>query len=124
MAENITSEAILGALGLTNTEANTNEFQLSGVVPASISSTEIKKTVTILGITPEHFSQEFSTVEFDFEKLKDQFNTYCKDFNDPLADGVSSRALEFCSKILFEYGPYIRTERKTKGDKAIRFRFP
>lgn len=63
-------------------------------------------------------------MEFNFDELKTKFSKYCKDFDLELDDNTPSRALEFCSKILFEYGPYIRTERKTKGDKAIRFRFP
>lgn len=39
-------------------------------------------------------------------------------------ENKTSMALEFAAKVLFEYGPMMRTERKSKGDKAIRFRFP
>lgn len=123
MAENLTSTAVLSKLLLTDTEENRKEFQLSGTVPASLSSTEVKKTLTILGITPEDFAKDYASTEFDFSTLKEAFNTYCKDFNDELRDGVASKALEFSSKMLFELGPYIRNEKKNKGDKAIRFRF-
>lgn len=36
---------------------------------------------------------------------------------------VESKALDFSAKILFEYGPLMRTEKKGRGDKAIKMRF-
>ncbi|CAG4936463.1 unnamed protein product [Parnassius apollo] len=124
MAENLTSTDILNRLALPTTEKVTEEFSLAGTVPQSIIGTEIKKTITTLGLTPIDFSKTFSSVEFDFEALKNRFSEYCKGFGEPLSSSQPSRALEFAAKILFEYGPFMRTEKKIKGDKAIRFRFP
>ncbi|CAH2088639.1 unnamed protein product [Euphydryas editha] len=123
-ADNITSEQILNALRLEYNKKAIGEFQLAGTVPASKVGTEIKNTLTIFGITPEDFTRAYSSVEFDFNQLKETFKSFCKDFNDPLYETIPSKALEFAAKMLFEYGPYIRTERRSKGDKAIRFRFP
>lgn len=124
MAENLSSAAVLEKLSLPDNEQARQEFSLSGQVPGPINSTEIKKTITILGITPEDFNNIYSTTEFDFEELETTFSQYCKDYDHQLMAGVPSKALEFSSKMLFELGPYIRNERKSKGDKAIRFRFP
>lgn len=124
MAETLTSAAVLGKLSLPENEQTAREFSLSGTVPASVSSSDVKKTLTILGITPDDFSKEYASAEFDYELLKKTFTEYCKDFNDDLKDETPSKALEFSSKMLFELGPYIRSEKKTKGDKAIKFKFP
>lgn len=124
MAENLTSLDVLSKLSLSDSDENRKEFQLSGTVPGSLSTAEIKKTLTVLGITPESFSKEYASTEFDFDTLKTTFKDYCRDFSDDLKDNVPSKALEFSSKMLFELGPYIRNVKKNKGDKAIRFRFP
>lgn len=124
MAENLTSSDVLEKLSLPENDQTRNEFSLSGLLPGSISSTDVKRTITILGITPEHFSKNYSTTEFDFEMLEAQFALYCKDYGLDLEENKLSKALEFSSKMLFEIGPYIRNERKSKGDKAVRFRFP
>lgn len=124
MAESYTAQAVLGKLGLTENEKNLQVFTAAGLTPASISHAEIKKTITILGITPDDFSNVYSSAEFNYDTLKSTFRQYCKDFGDILKSDSESKALEFSAKILFELGPYIRTEKKNKGDKAIRFRFP
>lgn len=93
-------------------------------MPQSITSSEIKKTITVIGLTPESFLGQYSSAEFNFHDLMATFARYCIDYNNDLAENQPSMALEFGAKILFEYGPYMRTERKSKRDKAIRFRFP
>lgn len=124
MAETMTTAAVLANLNLEQSPETNAEFETSGIVPASIASAEIKKQATLLGITPEDFISDYGSTEFDFGDLKIKFLKYCRDFNHELQENKPSKALQFCAKILFEYGPYIRTERKGKGDKAIRFKFP
>ncbi|QXL90808.1 nucleoprotein [Pectinophora gossypiella virus 2] len=124
MAEDLTSADVLSKLALTASDDTAKEFNVSGIVPSSMTNVDIKKTATIMGITPEQFSKEYSTIEFDFKTLMETFDKYCKDFSHELEDNKPSKALEFSAKILFEYGPYIRQEKKGKGDKAIRFKFP
>lgn len=120
----MTNSEIIAKLALNQTEVASDEFNISGTTPASILSTDIKKVITVFGITPEDFVNTYSSVEFDFNLLMNTFNNYCKDFDSPLTDGQPSYALEFSAKMLFELGTYIRNEKKSKGDKAVRFRFP
>lgn len=77
----------------------------------------------ILGVTPEEFTRQYSSSEFDYGQLCSTFKKYCETliFHSP---SIPSMALEFSSKMLFKLGPYMRNEKKSKGDKAIRFRFP
>lgn len=124
MAEQMTSENILTALALPNNDQSTTEFTTSGIVPMAIANAEISKTAVLMGITPDDFSKRYSSPEFDFNALKIVFKEYCKDFTIPLAENIPSKSLEFSAKMLFEYGPYIRSEKKGRGDKAIRFKFP
>lgn len=124
MGEDLNYQGVLKKLNITDSDKSHDEYKLSGVVPFSLDSTEIKRTITVFGITPETFEREYSTVEFDYAKFKETFKTFCKDFGDVLTAGVESKALEFSSKMLFDYGPYIRNEKRSKGDKAVRFRFP
>lgn len=85
------SQAVLEKLSLTDTQQSRSEFTTSGIVPNSISHAEIKKrTITVLGITPEDFSKEYSSAEFDYSELKTTFRKYCKDFNEPLASNTES----------------------------------
>lgn len=84
----------------------------------------MSNNITILGVTPSEFAEKYGSVEFDFDDLMTKFADFCKDFKDNLEMGKASKALEFSAKILFECGPYIRNEKKSKGDTAIRFKFP
>ncbi|CAH2088658.1 unnamed protein product [Euphydryas editha] len=101
MADNMTSDKLLAVLNLENTEQVSAEFQLAGTQPSSVASTEIRRTLTIVGLTPDDFTNTYSSVEFDFNALKDTFKLYCKDFEEPLVDQKPSKALEFSAKMPF-----------------------
>lgn len=124
MSGDLTTTDVLAKVGLIPNEQTTSEFTSSGVSPECVASSDIKKSIYILGVTPEDFSKQYASAEFDFDSLKEAFTKYCKDFNDQLKDGIPSKALEFSGRMTFELGPYIRNENKSKGDKAIRFKFP
>lgn len=123
MSSDLTTSDVLIKIGLAQNSQTDGEFTTAGVIPELITA-EMKKTVFVLGVTIETFKELYSSVEFDFQNLMETFKTYCKDFLVPLEAGVPSKALEFSAKMLFEFGPYIRNEKKSKGDKAIRFKFP
>lgn len=124
MSGDLTTTDVINKVGLIPNEQTANEFVSSGINPECVASSDIKRSIYILGVTPEDFSKQYASAEFDFEELKIAFKKYCKDFADPLQDGIPSKALEFSGRMTFELGPYIRNEKKSKGDKAIRFRFP
>ncbi|AOF41425.1 nucleocapsid, partial [Seattle Prectang virus] len=114
----------LTSLKIEENDATRKEIEVSGLIPGSVINSDIKKDIIILGLTPESFVKEYAAVEFNFTDLCKTFATHCKDFLEDLSMTTQSQSLEFSAKILFEVGPYIRNEKKSKGDKAIRFRFP
>lgn len=124
MASELTSADVLKHLSLTENEQTIKEFSVAGLTPESLTSVQIKNTITILGITPEECIKECGTTEFNFEKLIETFKHYCKDFDAELEDGKPSKALQFALELIYEMGPYIRNEKKSKGDKGLRYRFP
>lgn len=124
MSGDLTTTDVLVKVGLTQSDQTTREFTSAGINPESVASSDVKKNIIILEVTPEDFSSQYASAEFDFEALKEAFTKYCKDFNEDLKEGMPSKALEFSGRMTFELGPYIRNEKKSKGDKAIRFKFP
>lgn len=98
-------------------------WNLSGVTPATLAGSTMFKSYTLTGITPLEFETAHSATTFDYFELKTKFAEYCKDYNDELNEGTKSRALEFSSKMLFEVGPGLKEQKKTKGDKLVKFRF-
>lgn len=124
MDKTLSMRDALTSLNIEETAATRAEIELSGIIPGSVLGSDLKKEIIVLGLTPESFIKEYAAVEFDFNDLCKTFAIHCKDFDDDLSLKKASQALEFSAKILFEVGPYIRNEKKSKGDKAIRFRFP
>lgn len=113
---------VLRSLNLNETEQSREAITASGITPNMIKDVSIINDRWILGVTPNTFVKDFSTVEFDFKALETTFEKYCKDYTEALVATTASKA--FSAKILFEFGPMMRSEKRGKGDKAIRFRFP
>lgn len=125
MDKTLSMKDAIASMNLVDDASTRKEIEMSGLVPSSVINSDIKKEIIVLGITPESsFIKEYAAVEFDFQELCKTFAKHCKDFDDDLTMTKASKALEFPAKILFEVGPYIRNEKKSKGDKAIRFKFP
>lgn len=74
-------------------------------------------------MTPEDFLAERGSQTFNFIAFQDMFKKICHDYKDNIATKVKSKAIEFCSKILFEVGPESRKVKRSTGDKVWKFRF-
>lgn len=79
---------------------------------------------TILGITPNQFMQEHGGDLFDYEQLKRNFKIICTDFDEGLSMDEKSRAVQFCSKMIYTVGPESRSVKQKMGDKTWIFKFP
>nr|QXV86665.1 MAG: nucleocapsid protein [Tibet bird virus 1] len=117
-----TFQDALTSLQIADPEASAT-YKVSGTAPNQLLNHTIKKDYIILGITPEDFIKKHGSVQFDFEKLTKEFKKICYDYLDPLMQGVASRAVEFCSKMLYEVGPESRQVKKKDGDKVWKFDF-
>lgn len=60
---------------------------------------------------------------FDFDAIVQHFAQICEDFGSELTLETPSKAVEFCSKMIYEVGPEARQVRKKDGDKTWRFMF-
>jgi hypothetical protein len=57
------------------------------------------------------------------DELKRQFKKHCPDYMDPLQINKALKAVEFCSKVIYEVGPESRKVKKGTGDKVWKFVF-
>lgn len=112
------------SLGLDPADnVNTANFTAAGQTPASLLSHTIKREYVILGVTPAEFIEKHGSAAFDFTAVRRGFAHICENFEEPLAMEVKSKAVEFCSKMIYEVGPEARQVRKKAGDKTWRFLF-
>ncbi|KAL1492432.1 hypothetical protein ABEB36_010684 [Hypothenemus hampei] len=77
----------------------------------------------ILGKTAEEIIDERGSSSFDFEELKRNFRRICEDYESDVISGQRYKALDFCSKMLYEVGPESRQVKKNTGDKTWKFLF-
>lgn len=97
---------------------------LTGIRPAEIISHVLGQSYTILGMTPTEFQEIHGGDVFDFDELMETFKTYCWDFQKDLQLNTVSKAVQFCSLILYTVGPESRTVKKNMADKTWEFKFP
>ncbi|CAH0730974.1 unnamed protein product, partial [Brenthis ino] len=93
-----------------------------GIAPLQLATATIFKTYQCTEITPDDVKREYGSAEFNFSVLETNFATHCKDYNDLISEKASV-AIEFAIKVIFESGPQLRTEKKSKGDKVVKFNF-
>lgn len=95
----------------------------STTIQSALQSLGLKRDYIILGVTPEEFIEKHGSAAFDFTGVRRHFGRICEDFEAPLGLEVKSKAVEFCSKMIYEVGPEARQVRKKDGDKTWRFMF-
>lgn len=122
--QSTTIQSALQVLGLDPADnENTNNYTAAGVTPASLLAHTVKKDYVILGTTPQEFMDRHGSAAFDFNAIRAHFSLICEDFEAQLALETPSKAVEFCSKMIYEVGPEARQVRKKDGDKTWRFMF-
>lgn len=122
--QSTTIQTALQVLGLDPADnENTNNYTTAGVTPASLLTHTVKRDYVILGVTPQEFIEKHGSAAFDFDAIRRHFSLICEDFETALSLDTPSRAVEFCSKMIYEVGPEARQVRKKDGDKTWRFMF-
>lgn len=124
MAKPTTTQSVMDKLRIDDTPDNNQVFTLAGQKPDEIALHTLDKEFIILGITPDAFVKTHGSEQFDFDKLCIDFSKICEDFADNLMSGKESKAVEFCSRIIYLVGPESRRVKKATGDKTWVFKFP
>jgi len=114
--QSTTIQSALQTLGLDPADnENTNNYTTAGVTPASLLTHTVKRDYVILGVTPQEFIEKHGSAAFDFDAIRRHFALICEDFENELALETSSKAVKFCSKMIYEVGPEARQVRKNSG---------
>lgn len=106
-----------------NTPATTLAFSVSGSKPAVLMAHTIAREYELVGITSKEFMDKHTGMDFNLTELRRAFKLHCDDYMEDLVDDVKSKAVEFCSKVIYEVGPESRKVRKGTGDKVWKFVF-
>lgn len=117
---------VLTNLGVDNAQERTaanNLFSTVGTRPGDLLTHTDKKTILVTGVTPEEFMRKHGGPEFSFQELIEKFKTICTDYGQDLHFQTKSRAVEFCSKMIYEIGPMTRQVTKSGGDEVYKFIF-
>lgn len=112
------------ALKLPQTTDFMTLTDVKGLTPNEVLGNARAREYTILGITPAQFMQEHGGDLFDYEQLKIDFKKICTDYGDDLSIDEKSRAVQFCSKMIYTVGPESRSVKQKMGDKTWIFKFP
>lgn len=104
-------------------EANT-VFKTNGITPESIAKHTLAKEYIMMGMPPEQFMELHAGTPFDMTETVKLFSEVCKDFTEPLILGQKSKAIEFCSMMMYKVAPESRSVKKGSGDKTWKFYFP
>lgn len=112
------------ALKLTQTTDFSSLTDIKGLSPSEIMGHARAREYIILGITPNQFMQEHGGDLFDYDQLKKNFKVICTDFDEDLTMDEKSRAVQFCSKMIYTVGPESRSVKRKMGDKTWIFKFP
>lgn len=97
---------------------------VKGLSPSDIMGHARAREYTLLGITPAQFMAEHGGDLFDYDQLKQGFKLICNDFDQDLSMHEKSRAVQFCSKMIYTVGPESRSVKQKMGDKTWVFKFP
>lgn len=117
-------DSVRDVLKLPQTTDFTTLTDVKGLTTNEILGNARAREYTILGITPAQFMQEHGGDLFDYEQLKSDFKKICKDYDDDLSMDEKSRAVQFCSKMIYTVGPESRSVKQKMGDKTWIFKFP
>lgn len=98
-------------------------YEVVGSKPQSLITHGVSKEFQITGISPQDFITKHSGLDFDIISLMNEFKKHCDDYNTDLSLDKPSKAVEFCSKIIYEIGPESRKVKKGTGDKVWKFIF-
>nr|QPL15330.1 hypothetical protein [Hymenopteran phasma-related virus OKIAV232] len=83
----------------------------------------VAKEYQIVGVTAKEFLEKHTGMDFNLVELRKIFKTHCDDYMAELQEDVKSKAVEFCSKVIYEVGPESRKVKKGTGDKVWKFIF-
>lgn len=119
-----TPDNVRDALKLPATTDFSALADVRGLTPNEIMGHAKAREYTILGITPSQFMMEHGGDLFDYELLKKNFKLICRDFDQDLTMDEKSRAVQFCSKMIYTVGPESRSVKQKIGDKTWIFKFP
>lgn len=114
---------VLTALTLTDNPNAKNAYEISGGTPAALVANMVEKEYVMCGITVQEFIDTHGAPDFNLTELQNDFTTICTDYKEPLTANAKSKAVEFCSKVIYEIGPASRKGDK-KQDKLWKLRFP
>ncbi|XP_076246518.1 uncharacterized protein LOC143186694 [Calliopsis andreniformis] len=103
--------------------AATASYNDSGSKPAVLMAHTIAKEYTIIGVTAKEFFEKHTGMDFNMTELRNIFKKHCDDYMEELHNDVKSKAVEFCSKVIYEVGPESRKVKKGTGDKVWKFIF-
>lgn len=98
-------------------------YSTVGIKPADLVTHTERKTFFITGLAPSDFYARHGGPEFNFAELIEKFQTIYTDYGKNLSFDVASRAVEFCSKMIYEVGPLTRKVTKAGGDEVYKFVF-
>lgn len=119
-----TPDHVRDALRLPATTDFSALSDVRGLTPNEILGHAKAREYTLLGITPSQFMMEHGGDLFDYELLKKNFKLICRDFDQDLTMDEKSRAVQFCSKMIYTVGPESRSVKQKMGDKTWIFKFP
>lgn len=83
----------------------------------------VAREYAILDMKADEFMDKHTGMEFNLTELRKIFKTHCDDYMEDLIRDKASKAVEFCSKVIYEAGPDSRKVKKGTGDKVWRFIF-
>lgn len=98
--------------------------EIKGFEPECTRGFLILKEYEITGYTLEDFQTRHGGADFDFDDIQKEFEKHCTDYAKDLEPKVASKAVHFCSVVLFEIGPESRKVKKGTGDKTWKLFFP
>ncbi|KZC08163.1 hypothetical protein WN55_10034 [Dufourea novaeangliae] len=91
--------------------------------PATLMAHTVAKEYNVVGMTVKDFLDKHTDMEFNLTELRKMFKLHCHDYMENLVLDKASKAVEFCSKVIYEVGPESRKVKKGTGDKVWKFVF-
>lgn len=98
------------------------DFSVAGAKLNDLINHLLARQYTISGITASDFIKHHGGQAIDLPELQKQFKLHCPDYMEEIGD-APSKALSFCSKIIYEIEPESRKVKKGTGDKTWMFVF-
>lgn len=105
------------------TSATTARCCISGSKPAVLMTHTVAQEYQMVGVTAKEFLEKHTGMDFKLIELRRIFKTHCDDYMNELQEDVKSKAVKFCSKVIYEVGPESRKVKKRTGDKVWKFIF-